>query len=107
MTKNSSCSAWVAGGGMVLALMWTHAGAEDLQARAWSAGCAACHGTNGKGASGEVPALAGRSKSDLLAVLKEFKADQRKTATIMHQHSKGYDDAQLERIADYFSRQSR
>ena len=80
--------------------------AEDLQARSWAAGCAACHGTNGRGGT-EVPALAGRSKADLLAVLKEFKADARKTATIMHQHSKGYTDAQLERIADYFSRQSR
>lgn len=80
--------------------------AEDLQARSWAAGCAACHGTNGRGGT-EVPALVGRSRSDLLAVLKEFKADQRKTATIMHQHSKGYTDAQLERIADYFSRQSR
>ena len=80
--------------------------AEDIQARSWAASCAACHGTNGRGGY-EVPALAGRSKPDLMTVLKEFKSDQRKTATIMHQHSKGYSDAQLERIADYFSRQSR
>lgn len=82
------------------------ASAEDVQARAWAAGCAACHGTNGRGGY-EVPAIAGRSKADLVTVLKEFKSDQRKTATIMHQHAKGYSDAQLERIADYFSRQSR
>lgn len=80
--------------------------AEDVQARSWAAGCAACHGTNGRGGY-EVPAIAGRSKADLLNVLKEFRADQRKTATIMHQHAKGYTDPQLERIADYFSRQSR
>lgn len=84
----------------------TTAHAQDVQARSWAASCAACHGTNGQGGY-EVPAIAGRSKADLLTVLKEFKADQRKTATIMHQHSKGYSDAQLERIADYFSRQSR
>lgn len=84
----------------------TSARAEDYQARAWAAGCAACHGTNGRGGY-EVPAIAGRSKADLYAVMKEFKADKRKTATIMHQHAKGYTDAQLERIADFFSRQSR
>jgi cytochrome c553 len=80
--------------------------AEDYQARSWAASCAACHGTNGRGGYG-VPALAGRSQADLAAVLKEFKHDQRRTATIMHQFAKGYTDAQIERIADYFSRQSR
>ncbi|RPI48900.1 MAG: class I cytochrome c, partial [Betaproteobacteria bacterium] len=34
-------------------------------------------------------------------------AGKRKTATIMHQHAKGYSDAQLERIAEYFSQQPR
>ena len=82
------------------------ASAQDYQARAWAASCASCHGTNGRGGA-EIPALAGRSKSDLFAVLKEFKADKRKTATVMHQHAKGYSDAQLERIAEYFSQQSR
>lgn len=80
--------------------------AQDHQARSWAASCAACHGTNGRGGH-EVPVIAGRSKADLLLLLKEFKSDQRKTATIMHQHAKGYTDAQLDRIADYFSRQSR
>ena len=31
----------------------------------------------------------------------------RKTETIMHQYAVGYSDQQLERIADYFSRQPR
>lgn len=84
----------------------TTAHAEDVQARSWAASCAACHGTNGRGGA-EVPALAGRSKADLLAVLVEFKTDQRKTATIMHQHAKGYSEAQLARIAEFFSLQSR
>jgi len=80
--------------------------AEDYQARSWAASCAACHGTNGEGGH-QVPGLAGRSKTDLYRALQEFKADQRKTATIMHQHAKGYSDSQLERIAEYFSRLKR
>jgi len=89
------------------AMMWTpNASAQDYKARAWAASCASCHGTNGRG-SDEIPALAGRSKADLVTVLQEFKAGKRKTATIMHQHAKGYSDAQLERIAEYFSQQPR
>lgn len=80
--------------------------AEDYQARSWAASCAACHGTNGQGGH-QVPGLAGRSKADLYRAMLEFKADQRKTATIMHQHAKGYSDSQLERIAEYFSRHKR
>jgi sulfide dehydrogenase cytochrome subunit len=83
-----------------------HASAQDFKARSWAASCASCHGTNGR-SEGEVPPLAGKSKADLLASLQEFKAGKRKTATIMHQHAKGYSDAQLERIAEYFSQQPR
>ena len=80
--------------------------AQDDAARSWAASCASCHGTSGRSA-GAVPSLAGRSKSDLLAMLQEFKAGKRKAATIMHQYAVAYSDAELERIADYFSRQPR
>jgi len=80
--------------------------AQDYQARSWAASCAACHGTNGRSA-GEVPSIAGRSKDDLLTILGEFKQGKRKTATVMHQYVGGYSDAELERIAEYFSRQPR
>lgn len=95
--------------GLLAALTLLAAGgaaAQDYQARSWSASCASCHGTNGRSA-GDVPSLAGRSKSDLLAILKEFKEGKRKTATVMHQYATGYSDAQLERMADYFSQQPR
>jgi cytochrome c553 len=83
-----------------------HAAAQDYAARALSASCASCHGTNGRSA-GAVPSLAGRSKADLVVVLQEFKAGKRKTATIMHQYAVGYSDAELERMAEFFSRQPR
>jgi sulfide dehydrogenase cytochrome subunit len=53
-----------------------------------------------------MPPLAGRPKADLLRAMQDFKSDKR-SATIMHQHAKGYTDAELERIADYFSKVSR
>jgi len=106
MHTSSLAAGLIAAAGAALCVTGTSVHAQDYQARSWAASCAACHGTNGQGGF-EVPIIAGRSKADLLLLLKEFKSDQRKTATIMHQHAKGYTDAQLERIADYFSRQSR
>ncbi len=89
-----------------LAMAWAApAAAQDYQARSWAASCAACHGTNGRsGSISVIPALASRPKDDLLKALKEFKSDK-KTATVMHQHAKGYSDEQLERLAEYFSKQ--
>lgn len=95
--------------GLIAALAASWAGAaaaQDYAARSWAASCASCHGTNGRSA-GDVPSLAGRSKDDLVTLLKEFKAGKRKTATIMHQYAVGYSDEQLERIAAYFAQQPR
>lgn len=88
-----------------LAMAWAApaSSAQDYQARSWAASCAACHGTNGRSGS-VIPALAGKPKDDLLKALKDFKSDK-KTATVMHQHAKGYSDEQLERLAEYFSKQ--
>lgn len=100
---------YAAGIALAAQFLLLHAGgtsAQDDQARAWAASCAACHGTNGRSA-GDVPSIAGRSKQDLLIILGEFKQGKRKTATVMHQYAVGYSDAQLERIAEYFSRQPR
>lgn len=79
-------------------------GASDAVAqddRVLAAGCAGCHGTEGRSA-GEIPALAGVERARLLAALREFRDGQR-AATVMHQHARGYTDAEFERLADYFS----
>ena len=70
-----------------------------------AATCANCHGTNGMSAGGN-ESLAGRPKEDLVKTMQDFKAG-RKPATIMHQLSKGFSDAQIEAIATYFSQQKR
>jgi len=74
----------------------------DRQARAWAASCAACHGTDGK-AQGGIPPIAGRDAEALYRTLLEFKNGQRPTATVMHQHTKGYSDDELRRIAAVFA----
>lgn len=79
-----------------------HAQTPDLQARAWAASCAACHGTDGKSNSA-IPSINGQDKQVLLTKLLAYKRDQL-PATVMHQHAKGYSDAELDRLATHFSR---
>ena len=75
--------------------------------RALASNCAACHGTNGRPAPGAtVAGLAGKPRDELLAALMQFK-EGKKPATVMHQLSKGYSDAEIAVLADYFSRQPR
>lgn len=75
---------------------------QNGDARGLAATCFTCHGTDGRSAGGIPPSLAGRPRAELLQQMKDFKADKR-PATIMHQHAKGYTDAQLELIAGYFA----
>lgn len=75
--------------------------------RSLAANCAACHGTNGRPAQGSTLAgLAGKPRNELLTSMTQFK-EGKKPATLMHQLGKGYTDAELEALADYFSKQSR
>jgi cytochrome subunit of sulfide dehydrogenase len=75
--------------------------------RSLAANCAACHGTNGQPARGSTLAgLAGKPRNELLMAMTQFK-EGKKPATLMHQLAKGYTDAELEALADYFSKQGR
>ena len=79
------------------------AAAQDpTVARGLAATCTACHGTDGRAVGGVPPSLAGRDRGELLQTMKDFR-DGKRPATIMHQHAKGYTDAQLELIAGYFA----
>jgi cytochrome subunit of sulfide dehydrogenase len=51
-------------------------------------------------------ALAGYDKAGLVKAMADFKSGAR-PATIMHQLSKGYSDAQVEAIAGYFAAQKK
>ena len=75
--------------------------------RALAANCAQCHGTDGHPAPGSVlPALAGRDRDELAAALAEFKSGRRR-ATVMDQLARGYSEAELAALADYFSTRTR
>ncbi len=74
--------------------------------RAMAATCAACHGTNGLSVGGAVPSLAGINKEYFLNQLKAFREGKR-DATIMQQLAKGYTEAEVAALGDYFSAQKR
>lgn len=72
-----------------------------------AAACSMCHGANGRPvANSAVAALAGRPRDEIVQSMAQFKAGT-KPATIMHQIARGYSDAEVAAMADYFSRQSR
>jgi cytochrome c553 len=78
-------------------------GTASAGVRYYAANCFNCHGTEGR-INSAIPAIAGRDREFLLEALKAYKAGS-KPATIMHQLAKGYTDAELAALADYFSRQ--
>lgn len=94
--------------GILLALLFSlpAASAEvDKRARSLASTCAACHGTDGKSVGGTA-VLAGMDKAEFVNQMKAFKSGQRKV-TVMHQHARGYTDEEIEKMATYFSTQSR
>ncbi len=89
----------------LMALAGTAQAADPNLGRNLAATCANCHGTNGNAIKGSgIDALAGMEKAKMLQKLTDFKSGD-KPATIMHQISKGYTEAQLDLIATYFAAQ--
>jgi len=76
---------------------------SELQVAVWAASCMACHGTDGRAGSAGL-AIAGQPQQALLTALRQFRSGER-PATVMHQHAKGYGDAELAALATYFARQ--
>ena len=80
---------------------------QSLRARSLAANCAACHGTRGRPTAGSsVAGLAGRSAAEIADVMAQFKEGKR-NPTVMHQIAKGYSEAEIHAIANYFSRLER
>jgi cytochrome subunit of sulfide dehydrogenase len=93
----------VALSGALLSTVSFAQGADPNAGRDLAAACANCHGTNGASGS-EMPNLAGKSAFVTIALMREFREGKR-TATIMHQISKGYTDEQIALIAAYLAAQ--
>jgi len=81
--------------------------AQDMAGRNLAAGCAICHGTQGKPAPGAplIP-LAGLPQDHIATQMRAFRDGQR-PATVMHQIAKGYSDAQIDAMAAWFAAQKR
>lgn len=80
---------------------------DELYVAGISATCATCHGTLGKATEGSsVVSLAGLSKDYIVTQMAAFKSGAR-PATVMHQLSKGYSEAQVAMIASYFAAQKK
>lgn len=82
----------------------THLRAQDVAVLA--ATCANCHGPDGR-STGGMPHLRGVGEAHLLARLQAFKAGTAPDATVMTRLAKGYDDAQLQALAQWFSKEGK
>jgi cytochrome subunit of sulfide dehydrogenase len=79
--------------------------ASALELRSLAATCAQCHGTQGRAvADAAVPGLAGMPAGYLREQMKAFKSGSR-SATVMHQLAKGFNDAQIDQLAAFFAAQ--
>jgi len=72
-------------------------------AQSLAATCFNCHGPHGV-STAAIPSLAGRPAASLIALMNEYKSGQRQ-GTIMPQIAKGYTEAQIQLIAEYFAQQ--
>lgn len=65
--------------------------------------CASCHGTLGKSMDEYMPSLAGIDRQQLIRAMTDYRADRR-VSVVMNRIAKGYNDAEIAAIADYFSK---
>ena len=69
--------------------------------------CFTCHGPEGRAPSdvlGGIPSLQGRSADLLRQRMRAFRAGTAADATVMHRLMQGYDDAQIDALAQWFAR---
>ncbi|MBL8655715.1 MAG: hypothetical protein JNJ97_16015 [Alphaproteobacteria bacterium] len=62
-----------------------------------AATCSGCHGPKGHSVA-EIPPINGRTEQQLLSALLDFKNDRR-PATVMNRHAKGFSDEEFAAIA--------
>jgi cytochrome subunit of sulfide dehydrogenase len=74
------------------------AASGDHHAREWAAGCLGCH----QPAGGTIPLLHGQSREALAAKFRAYR-DGLQFGTVMPQLAKGYTDAQIDAIAEWFA----
>jgi cytochrome subunit of sulfide dehydrogenase len=76
--------------------------AGSLEPPPGASSCSGCHAT--RRADTAVPPLVGRPASDIIAQMLAFKSAQ-KPATVMDRIAKGFTDAEIQDIANWYSQQ--
>jgi sulfide dehydrogenase cytochrome subunit len=87
-------------------LVAASAHAQDRPGRDLAAGCAICHGTEGRPASKDSPLvpLAGLPRDYIASQMRAFREGKR-PSTVMQQIAKGYTDPQVDALAAWFAAQ--
>ena len=102
--KFAVCAACVASVLPILAMaQTTPTPIDSTQGRTLAGSCANCHGTTGR-SRGAMPSLSGMPASYFAEQMRAFR-DGKRPATVMHQLAKGYSDAELAALAEFFARQ--
>ena len=96
--------AWMGAATFAGALFAGQALAAPPTAEMLSNACAGCHGTKGGSAGLTMPSLAGQSKEAIVDAMKKFRSGER-PATVMGRLAKGYTDAEIVAMGEYFSKQ--
>ena len=66
--------------------------------------CAGCHGVNGASSGTTMPIIGGLSKSYIETAMKQYR-DGSRSATVMGRIAKGYNDAQIAAMSEFFAKQ--
>lgn len=77
------------------------AAAQTAQTPLVALSCAGCHSPGGTG-DGPMPRIAGYDREQFLKTWAAFRANER-PATIMNRIARGYTDAEVAVLADYFA----
>jgi len=89
------------GAALLAATLTLRAEAQTTAPPLLAQACAGCHGQGGAGVTG-MPAIAGTDRETFLATWAAFRSDQR-PASIMNRIARGYTDAEVSVLADFFS----
>jgi len=86
-------------------LLGTQAMAESDNPAILAHTCAGCHGTFGASAGDSMPIIGGQPKAYLVQSMNNYR-DGKRHSTIMQRLAKGYNDNQIEAMAEFLSKQS-
>lgn len=82
----------------------TSATGQEPTGEAMAHTCAACHGTHGQVRGEAFVPLAGMNAEEFIRSMKDFR-DLKRPSSIMSHIAEGYDDASIERMAEWFAKQ--